>query len=147
MTIFSAGRALLVASLFAILAACTPTHNWRDVRFDGASLTALLPCKPDRATRELPIAGQMRQVHMMGCEADGAMFTIAYAQLASEQEALALLPAWKAASRATHVRHVQQGTQVFEAAVFEKPGTSKASAVSQDVLDTFFGGLRWGAPQ
>jgi hypothetical protein len=127
-----------------VLQACTPTYNWREVRFDGASLSALLPCKPDRATRELPIAGQMRQVHMMGCEAGGVMFTITYAQLANEQEALALLPAWKQASRATHARHAQQGAQVFEAAVFEKPDTAKPSKLSQDVLDTFFGSLRWG---
>jgi uncharacterized protein involved in propanediol utilization len=132
--------------MYALLAACTPTYNWRDVRFEGANLTALLPCKPDRATRELPIAGQMRQVHMMGCEAGGAMFTVAYAQLANEQEALALLPAWKAASRANHARHVQQGMQVFEAAVFEKSDAAKQTKLNQEVLDTFFGGFRLGAP-
>ena len=46
-----AGR-LLAAAVLA--AACSPVFNWREVPV-GESLVAMLPCKPDRAERSLPM--------------------------------------------------------------------------------------------
>ncbi len=136
-------RLLAGLALATALLACTPTYNWRDVRFETIAMQSLLPCKPDRATRELPLGGQLRQVHMMGCEAGGAMFTITYTELGSEQEAAALVPVWKSASRATQAHYVQQGRQVFEAAVFGKPRAGDSpGALNQDAVETFFGSLR-----
>ena len=31
--------------------ACTPAMNWREVRFEGGDMVALMPCKPEEATR------------------------------------------------------------------------------------------------
>jgi hypothetical protein len=67
------GLALLVT---AVLSACTPTFNWREVRFDEDVLVALLPCKPDRAERSVPFAGGDRRMQVMGCESGGAMFAL-----------------------------------------------------------------------
>ena len=35
--------------------ACTPTFNWRETPVGDDGMIALLPCKPDRATRALPL--------------------------------------------------------------------------------------------
>ena len=41
----------------AALTACSPTFNWREVRAEGAGLKAVLPCKPDKSERTVPMAG------------------------------------------------------------------------------------------
>ena len=67
-------RCLLLAAALALaaLGGCSPTLNWRETRFDGADLTAMLPCKPDRAERTVPLAGRDAPLRMQGCEAGGA---------------------------------------------------------------------------
>src|SRR5689334_7855840 len=66
------------AAVFA-LAACSPTFNWREVPIADAGLVALLPCKPDRAERALPLGAESVRVDMAGCEAGGATFAVAHA--------------------------------------------------------------------
>lgn len=59
------------------LLACSPALNWRSVRIDDSSLQATLPCKPERATRQVPWAEHAVDMSLVGCEARGAMWTIA----------------------------------------------------------------------
>lgn len=84
----------------ALLAACEPTLNWRQVATDDASLTAMLPCKPDRASRDVTFAGEHLSVHMMGCEAGGATFAVSYAEVAGPGEAEKVLSRWRDATLA-----------------------------------------------
>jgi len=35
--------------------ACTPAMNWREVRFEGGDMVALMPCKPEEATRTVTL--------------------------------------------------------------------------------------------
>ena len=49
------------------LAACSPRYDWREARLDAGELTALLPCKPDHATRPVAFGEGRLDVHMMGC--------------------------------------------------------------------------------
>jgi len=44
---------VLVASTMA--ASCAPTMNWREVRFEGDEFMALMPCKPEEATRTVAL--------------------------------------------------------------------------------------------
>ncbi len=44
---------VLVACTMA--ASCSPTMNWREVRFDGDEFMALMPCKPEEATRRVTL--------------------------------------------------------------------------------------------
>lgn len=90
--------AVLLGSL--VLSACSPTFNWREVRLEASPLEALLPCKPDRGTRTIPLAGQEVALHMVGCEAGGAMFAVAYADLESPDQVREALTQWKAATLA-----------------------------------------------
>jgi len=71
-------RTRLFLSLLCFgLAACTPALNWREVTLEGGELKALLPCKPDTATRAQQLGDEAVMLSMAGCEADGALFAVA----------------------------------------------------------------------
>lgn len=91
-------RASLLAALLA--SGCTPTFNWRDVPVGDAGLIAMLPCKPDRVTRPVPLGAQAVEVEVVGCEAGGATFAVAHARAADTAQAEAWLAAWHVATRA-----------------------------------------------
>ena len=86
----------LLACLAAV--ACTPSLNWREVLL--GSLSTLLPCKPDRATRSVPLAGKTVPMEMAGCEAGGAMFAVSRIQADDPAQAPQLLAALRQASLA-----------------------------------------------
>ncbi len=90
----------LAAALVLSLAACTPSLNWRDVRTESGELGALLPCKPDKGSRSVPMAGQSVPVQMIGCEAGGALFAIASARLPDGMAQGLAISQWKAATLA-----------------------------------------------
>lgn len=73
-------RWFLVAAGLA-LAACSPALNWREVRLGDAGLKLMLPCKPDRASRRMAMAGGEVELRMVGCEAGGALFAVSVADL------------------------------------------------------------------
>ena len=88
--------AVLFLGLF--LLACSPGLNWRDVRPAQAPLLALFPCKPDQAERNLPLVDREVLVKMLVCEADGAVFTLAYTDLKSELRLGETLDLWRKAT-------------------------------------------------
>jgi len=92
-------KAILFVTAVALVAitACSPVFNWREVRLEASGLTALLPCKPDRAARDVVFDTDQVVLRMAGCEAGGATFTIAYAIAHDATQACAWLTAWKAA--------------------------------------------------
>ena len=69
-------RIFLMLALAALLAACSPEQNWRQVTFEGTTLKVQLPCKPDRTTREVPLGGAPVQLAVAGCESGGAMLAV-----------------------------------------------------------------------
>ena len=93
-------RPALVSALAALaaLAACTPTFNWRAVRAESIPLKAMLPCKPDKATRTVTMAGREVQLRVLGCDAGGATFAILYGDVADPLRSAAALGQWKAAT-------------------------------------------------
>lgn len=93
-------RALTVVSL----AGCSPTYNWREVRPEGAPLRAMLPCKPDRAERALPLLGPQAAavpVWMLSCTAGGHRFALAAARLPDGVPAARVLRDWRLAAWAS----------------------------------------------
>ena len=82
-------------------AACSPVFNWREVPVD-AQVKAMLPCKPDRAERQLPLApeGVQASIGMAGCVAGDATFAVAHWPGLPAQEAPARLQLWQSATRA-----------------------------------------------
>jgi hypothetical protein len=71
-------------------------------------LSTLLPCKPDRATRQVELAGQAVAMDMAGCEADGALFAISRVQASEPAQAAMLLASLRQASLAPIAHAVLQ---------------------------------------
>ncbi len=132
----------IVLALF--LAACTPTFNWREVSFDEWPITALLPCKPDRGTRMVPLAGSPRAMTMAGCEAGGAMFTVAVVDMGDVTQVAAATAQLRAASKATYSHYAQHGHLLVQAAVYGNPKTGQdgPGALSAQAVETFLTGLK-----
>ena len=87
----------LFAGLSLLLAACSPVHNWREVRLHDAALQLLMPCKPDQASRTLPMAGLPVEMQMAGCEAGAALYAISNVSLADASKTALALEQWKTA--------------------------------------------------
>lgn len=79
--------------------ACTPALNWREIHLDR--LTALLPCKPDRAQRPVHLGSTDLPLEMAGCEAGGALFAISHMRAADPQQVTAIQVQWQQAALAT----------------------------------------------
>lgn len=90
----------LVASLLGALtlSACSPAQNWRNVAFEGSSLKAQLPCKPDRTTRNVPLGGMPVDLQVMGCESGSSMVAVMTASLPVGADASAVMTAWQKAT-------------------------------------------------
>ncbi|WP_415267322.1 hypothetical protein [Acidovorax sacchari] len=85
------------------LGGCSPSLDWRSVRMDDAGLTALLPCKPERAVRPVELQGRSVELSMAGCDADGATFAVSHMALqqgSGAAEAGMVLAQWRAATLA-----------------------------------------------
>ena len=90
----------LVYSLL-LIAACSPTFNWREVREDAAQMKILLPCHPDEGQRELHLPeGGTIMVKMIGCKAGEVTFALAWAEVLQTNHAEAVLSHWKNATLA-----------------------------------------------
>ena len=129
----------LILLTAAALGACSPVFNWREVPIADDGLVALLPCKPDRATRNLPLGGSASvAVDMTGCEAGGATFAVAHATAEDAAQADAWMRAWRAATR----------SQLAGAAIVETPATLPRSAASPAAVrfDVQHGGAGGPAP-
>lgn len=85
-------------ALLLLLTACSPVLNWRQVPLGGLRFS--LPCKPDKAQREVPLAGRTVALEMQGCEADGALFAVSRAQVGEATAVPDVLAAWRASALA-----------------------------------------------
>ncbi|SFC08634.1 hypothetical protein SAMN05216344_108170 [Polaromonas sp. OV174] len=90
LTFYAAALSALLA-----LAACSPAFNWREVRPENTRLSLLLPCKPDKAQKMVPLGGQPTMLSMVGCDAGGATFAVAVADLGDASKAASVLAQWQ----------------------------------------------------
>ncbi len=87
----------LVALLLLLVAAgCSPKLNWRDVQPGNSGLKLLLPCKPDQGDKIVPLGGRPTKMTMMGCDAGGATFAVALADLGDAPNLPEVLAQWQA---------------------------------------------------
>ena len=77
------------------LTACNPTFNWRDARPDGTRLALLMPCKPDKAQRIVPMAGLPTALHLLSCDAGGVTFAVAVADVKDASKVVEALAQWQ----------------------------------------------------
>ena len=120
------GPAWLLAAAAACLltVACSPALNWRDVRPGDSGLGLLLPCKPDKADKVVPLGPQPTTLSMLGCDASGATFAVAVADLGDAALVPAVLAQWQALTLA-NMRATPESTAVRPLKV---PGAAAAPA-------------------
>lgn len=71
----------LPLAVTGLLMSCSPTLDWRQARPEGAAVTLLLPCKPERRNRPVVLAGVSVPVEVLACSAGGTMWGITSADL------------------------------------------------------------------
>jgi hypothetical protein len=82
----------------AALAACSPTFNWREIRIEPTPLKAMLPCKPDKGARTVPMAGRDVSLEVQGCDTGGATFAVLHADIGDAARLGEVLAQWKTAT-------------------------------------------------
>jgi hypothetical protein len=135
---------LVALGLACVAAACTPAFNWRDVGFEGTPVAALLPCKPDRGERTVPLAGAPRQMVMAGCEAGGATFTVAVVTVQDAAQVGAVKTELSAVNKASQSRYFLHGPFVVQASIYGTPSAERdgPGALSSQAAETFFTGIK-----
>lgn len=93
-------RAAGVAALAAVLLACSPTFDWREVAVAPSSAALLLPCKPERTMRMVALGGEPTELSVVGCDTGGATFAIMTAKVAASRAPDPLLEGWQQATLA-----------------------------------------------
>jgi hypothetical protein len=93
-------RAAIACLAASAAAGCSPTLNWREVRVEPTALLAMLPCKPDKGARRVPMAGAEVELSVLGCDTGGATFAILHARIADPGRSAEVLAQWNAASLA-----------------------------------------------
>jgi hypothetical protein len=93
------------ATLTAALAtagvmACSPTHDWREVRAEGSALVALFPCRPDRQARNVAVTGREVRMQLLVCKAGGATYALSFMNVADPANVTATLIELRSVARA-----------------------------------------------
>lgn len=91
-------RHLGLPALLLLIAACSPTFNWRALPADGVPLRALMPCKPDKADREVPLGGHSTRLEMRSCDTGGLTFAVAWADVGDPARVAPALAGWRRAT-------------------------------------------------
>lgn len=73
-------RRLAVAALLC-LAACAPELDWREFTSPEGRFAVMLPGRPVRDSREVPLAGAKVPLHMTSVQVSGMAFGVGYADL------------------------------------------------------------------
>ena len=77
----SMGRGcLLCASVVGatMLASCSPSLDWREVRVTDGQVKALFPCRPENRVRQVLLAGVKLEMHLESCTAGGANYALSH---------------------------------------------------------------------
>ena len=90
-------RTLAFPLLLIALGACSPALNWRIVDVAGTPLTALLPCKPDQAVRDVDWGAGPVPLAMLNCDAGGATYAVLHLRVADPSDVPTVLARWQQA--------------------------------------------------
>lgn len=84
------------------LVACSPAHNWREVRVGPGAVTALMPCKPERAERTVALPGGLSTtLYMASCDVNATTFAVSALVVPAGGDVQAIGQASKAATLAS----------------------------------------------
>lgn len=74
-------RIVLLVLLSAVLAACSPDYNWREVAVGDGAVAAYFPDKPVTQVRPLDFSGHEIPFGLTSASVNGVLFTVAHAPL------------------------------------------------------------------
>jgi len=104
-------RHVLGGTVLALVIACSPVFNWRQVEIQESGLSALLPCKPDHAKKQLPWGAspspQALEVLMSGCEAQGNLFAVSFIKVPAHLSASKVQAEWMEVVQAQYQQQFQ----------------------------------------
>lgn len=80
------------------LTACSPALNWRETPIDASSLVSLFPCKPQKSSRVVALAGKDVELFMASCEAAGVTAAVGHARIQDPTLVGPVLLQWRAAT-------------------------------------------------
>jgi hypothetical protein len=81
----------------ALLLACSPKYDWREIHSADANFTAMFPGKPASHSRPVNLNGTQVTMSMTAAEVDGVTFAVGSAVLADPTQAQTALLAMKTA--------------------------------------------------
>ncbi|MEO8526176.1 MAG: hypothetical protein ABI460_15730 [Caldimonas sp.] len=93
-------RGWSVAVFPAMLVACSPSLDWRDVRPQDSGVTMLFPCRPDPHERSVRMAAVDLRMQMVSCNAAGATFSLVYVDAPQAAQGAPLLAELRARAAA-----------------------------------------------
>jgi hypothetical protein len=89
---------LRVLPMAALLAACSPALDWRDVRPEGSGLVLTMPCRSKPQVRTVHLVGQPVQMTLQACTAAELTWGIAFADVGDPARVAPALDALHAAA-------------------------------------------------
>lgn len=104
---------LLTVTMAVSLVACSPALDWREVALEDSTLMAMLPCKPDRAERQVQMGDQTLPMLMQGCQTAGATFAVTRVTLSDIARSDDVLQQWRMVSTA-HLKPTSVTSSKFE---------------------------------
>ena len=123
------GRSLLVAGACALLLACSPKFDWREVRGKDAPFVVVLPAKSSSIARQINLDGAKVTMQMTAAEVDGVTFAVGSAELPDAAKARAALPAMKNAL-VNNIKGSVKSESAASAAETSAAGSQQDSALS-----------------
>jgi len=85
------------ATALALLVACSPKYDWREVHGNGAPYLIMLPAKPASHARPVNLDGLQVTMTMTAAEVDGVTFAVGTAELPDPAQAQKALQSMKTA--------------------------------------------------
>ena len=112
------------------LSACQPSLNWRNVQMPETTLSFELPCKPDKTTKPVSMAGQTLELSVVGCEAGDAVWAVMSAKLRADADRTELLKGWRQAALQNMRANQIEDASWIPGRVAALPGALRSKAVS-----------------
>jgi hypothetical protein len=72
---------VLALVLTALLVACAPELDWRELHWEEGKVKVLLPGKPAKSAREVMLGGEKVMMQMLQTQMSGMAFGVAYSPL------------------------------------------------------------------
>ena len=110
------------------LAACSPTYNWRTLSLDSVGAQALVPCKPDYSTRDVPLLDGQAPVtlHMQACDVGDVTYALSWLNIPQGQDASAAMQRWLNASMAGAQVGERQAVETLQPPSWAVKGAARA---------------------